>query len=134
MNYQKLIQFGTVFSIICSLSACSSSQQQPFRTASRSLLTETTFNSITLQREGCFEFCSMYKVIISANGKVNYEGNGFVKVKGKVQTLLTLAQVKTLEKAITKVKFFSLQNKYIAKEDGCKEVITDAPATITTIS
>lgn len=133
MNDRQLIKSGAVL-VIWSLVACSAPQQPTITSAAPSLPTYTPYQSITLERTDCYETCPIYKVTISANGKVNYEGKDFVKVKGKAQSSLTTAQVKTLEKAIAKVKFFSLQNEYIAQKDGCKEVITDAPSTITTIS
>jgi hypothetical protein len=133
MNDRQLIRSGAVLAI-WSLVACSATQQQSIPIVSPSLPAYTPYQSVTLERTNCYEGCPSYKLTISASGKVNYEGNAFVKVKGKVQTSLTTAQVKTLEKAIAKVKFFSLQNEYIAEKDGCKSVITDAPATIITIS
>jgi hypothetical protein len=133
MNDRQLIKSGAVLAI-WSLVACSAPQQPPMVSASPSLPTYTPYQSITLERTGCYGECPMYKVTVAANGKVNYEGKDFVKVKGKAQTSLTTAQVKTLEKAIAKVKFFSLQNEYIAEKDGCTTVATDHPATTITIS
>jgi hypothetical protein len=133
MTDRQLIKSSAVLAI-WSLVACSDTQQQSIPIVSPSLPTYTPYQSVTLERTDCYEGCPSYKLTISASGKVNYEGKDFVKVKGKVQTSLTTAQVKTLEKAIAKVKFFSLQNEYIAEKDGCKSVITDAPAAIITIS
>jgi Domain of unknown function (DUF6438) len=133
MNDRQLIKAGVVLAI-WSLVACSAKQQQFIPIAWPSLPTDTPYQSVTLERTNCYEGCPSYKLTISASGKVIYEGKDFVKVKGKVQTSLTTDRVKTLEQAIAKVKFFSLQNEYIGEKDGCKEVITHAPATIITIS
>jgi Domain of unknown function (DUF6438) len=133
MTDRQLMKSGAVLAI-WSLVACSAPQQPPITSAAPSLPTYTPYQSITLERTACYGECPIYKVKISANGKVNYEGKDFVKVKGKAQTSLTTAQVKTLEKAIAKVKFFSLQNEYLTQKDGCKAVATDAPSAITTIS
>jgi Domain of unknown function (DUF6438) len=130
MKDRQLIKSFTILAV-CSLVACRA-PQQPI--TSPSLPTYTPYQSITLERPGCYDNCPTYKVTISAGGKVNYEGKGFVKVKGKAQTSLTSAQVKALEKAIAEVKFFSLQNEYISEKDGCKEVFPDDSAAITTIS
>ncbi len=133
MNDRQLIKSGVVLAI-WSLVACSAPQQPPITSTAPSLPSDTPYQSITLERTACYGTCPMYKVTISANGKVNYEGKDFVKVKGKAQTSLTTAQVKTLEKAIAEVKFFSFQNEYIADKDGCKAYMTDAPSAIITIS
>jgi Domain of unknown function (DUF6438) len=130
MKDRQLIKSFMILAV-CSLVACRA-PQQPI--TSPSLPTYTPYQSITLERPGCYDNCPMYKVTISADGKVNYEGKGFVKVKGKAQTSLTAAQVKALEKAIAEVKFFSLQNEYISEKDGCKAVFPDASAAIITIS
>jgi Domain of unknown function (DUF6438) len=130
MKDRQLIKSFTILAV-CSLVACRA-PQQPI--TSSSLPTYIPYQSITLERPGCYDNCPTYKVTISAGGKVSYEGRAFVKVKGKAQTSLTSAQVKALEKAIVKVKFFSLQNEYIAQKDGCKAVLTDASAAIITIS
>jgi hypothetical protein len=50
------------------------------------------------------------------------------------QASVTKSQVEMLGKAITKVKFFSLQNEYATEKDGCKVVATDHPSVIITIS
>jgi hypothetical protein len=133
MNDRQLIKSGAVLAI-WSLVACSAPQQPPITPTAPSLPTYTPYQSIALERTDCYGGCPIYKVTISGSGKVSYEGKESVKVKGKAQTSLTTAQVKTLEKAIAKVKFFSLQNEYITQKDGCKVVSTDAPSAIITIS
>jgi Domain of unknown function (DUF6438) len=130
---RQLIKSGMVLAI-WSLIVCSASQQPSTTLASSSLPTYTPYQSITLERTVCLIGCPEYKVTISGNGKVNYDGRYAVKVKGKAQTSLTTAQVKALEKAISKVKFFSLQNAYITEKDGCKSVSTDFPSASITIS
>jgi Domain of unknown function (DUF6438) len=133
MNDRQLIKSGAVLAI-WSLVACSAPQQPPIISAAPSLPTYTPYQSITLERTDCYGGCPMYKVTISGSGKVSYEGKESVKVKGKAQTSLTTAQVKTLEKAIAEVKLDSFQNEYIADKDGCKVFMTDAPSAIITVS
>jgi hypothetical protein len=71
-------------------------------------------------------------VTISADGKVVFEGNANVKVKGKAETTISLEKVQLLIKSFEKAKFFSLRNRYSLPEDGCR--IYDGDADSATIS
>ena len=83
---------------------------------------------ITLKRTDCFFTCPDYMVTISADGKVVFEGNANVKVKGKSETTISPEKVQLLIKSFEKAKFFSLRNSYSLPEDGCRIYDGDAPS------
>lgn len=86
----------------------------------------------TIERKACFGTCSVYSAQIYADGTVVYEGEEFVKVKGKKQHKISEDKVKELIKAFEKIKYFLLKDKYEANENGIS--MTDLPTTITSIS
>lgn len=86
---------------------------------------------IALRRTNCFFTCPDYIVPISAAGKVVFEGNANVKVKGRSGTKISPEKVQLLIEAFEKTKFFSRRNRYSLPEDGCR--IHDVDASSATI-
>lgn len=66
----------------------------------------------TLARDACYGFCPVYRVTVYANGVVNYEGENFVKVRGKASGQLDEAALTRLKQAFETAKFGSLKNSY----------------------
>lgn len=88
---------------------------------------------ITLERTGCFGTCPIYKLKISANGSLIYEGQMYIKTKGIVKSTLSQEQLRELISEFEKAKYFSLRDSYEAAPDGCPAFWTDNPAAITSI-
>ena len=93
----------------------------------------THFDQITFERTICFGPCPMYKLSISPDGRVQYEGNDHVKIKGITKTQISSEQVTKLIEATNAVNFFALRDKYQSTEDGCATVATDSPSVIISI-
>ena len=89
--------------------------------------------TITLERSVCYGTCPDYKVTISADGKVTFEGHQFVKTKGTAQGNIDLDSVRLLIGEFDKAKYFSLNDKYETAKDGCPENWTDHPTVVTAI-
>lgn len=83
---------------------------------------------ITLRRTNCFFTCPEYIVTISAEGKVVFEGDANVRVKGRSETTISAEKVQILIESFEKAKFFSLKNRYSLPEDGCRVYDGDAPS------
>jgi hypothetical protein len=75
----------------------------------------------TLEREPCFGFCPVYKLSIHADGKVEYEGTRFVKVKGHQEGMLDAEALQKLHAAFAKADYFSLEDEYTDMQ------VTDLP-------
>ena len=88
---------------------------------------------ITLERSVCFGTCPDYKVTISADGKVTFEGREYVKVKGSATSHISKEDLSTLIAAFDAASYFSLKDKYMTESDGCPEVWTDNPRAVTSI-
>jgi uncharacterized protein DUF6438 len=89
---------------------------------------------ITLERTGCYGMCPIYKVSISADGAVVFEGNRFVKKVGSARSAISDEQIRELLVAFEKINYFELSDQYAKPEDGCKQWLTDHPSAITSIT
>ena len=67
--------------------------------------------SVTLQREPCLGECPYYKVTILANGSVQYEGGGYVKVEGVRKSAISLSAVQQLEQKLRDQNFLHWEEK-----------------------
>ena len=90
---------------------------------------------ITLERSGagCEGLCPNYTLKISADGVVVYEGEQFVRKKGRAESKLTQEQLRQLISEFDKANFFSLRDKYAGAEDGCPAGWLDHPSATTSI-
>ena len=82
---------------------------------------------ITLQRTGCFGTCPIYTVTIYGDGRVVYNGGGYVLVAGMQTSQISEYDVRGLIDEFFRIDYFSLQDEYTAG-------ITDLPWTITSIT
>jgi hypothetical protein len=91
--------------------------------------TENVFSDlvITLERTACFGTCPIYKLTISGDGTVSYEGQDFVQVKGEQTASLSAAQIQDLVSAFEQAQFFTLT-------DYTHEDTTDSPSVITSMT
>jgi len=89
---------------------------------------------ITLERTACFGFCPDYKLTITADGSVVFEGRRFVKQEGAtMKSAITQDQLKRLMVEFDRVKFFSLEDDYMDNPRVCAENETDNPSAFTSI-
>jgi hypothetical protein len=89
---------------------------------------------ITLERTGCYGMCPIYKVSISADGAVVFEGNRFVKKVGTARSAISEEQIRELLAGFEKINYFELNDQYVKPEDGCKQWLTDNPSAVTSIT
>jgi hypothetical protein len=88
---------------------------------------------IILERTVCFGTCPAYRLTISADGKVVFEGKEFVRVKGIAEDKVSQIQLRQLISEIEKADYFSLKDQYSSEKDGCKASWTDYSSAITTV-
>jgi hypothetical protein len=86
---------------------------------------------ITLERTGCYGICPVYKLTITADGAVEFEGRRFVKQEGvTIKSAISLERLKELMAEFDRVKFFSLDDDYSETRFSCR---TDHPSAFTSI-
>jgi hypothetical protein len=89
---------------------------------------------ITLERTECFGTCPSYKLKITADGVVVFEGRRFVKQEGvTIKSAISQEQLKQLIAEFDRVKFFSLEDNYTNDRRVCAEEWTCSPSAITSI-
>jgi hypothetical protein len=89
---------------------------------------------ITLERTACYGTCPVYKITISADGTVVFEGRRFVKKVGSVKSAISQEQLRELLAAFEKIRYLELRDRYEEPEDGCKQWVTDNPSAITSLT
>lgn len=123
--------------IITSLALSSWAYSPPKSRLQTSKPTEQTVPQdtlITLERTGCYGMCPIYKVSISPDGTVVFEGKRFVKKVGTARSVITEEQIRELIGAFEKINYFELSDQYMGPDDGCKQWFTDHPSAITSIT
>jgi acetamidase/formamidase len=88
---------------------------------------------ITLERTVCFGSCPSYKVTITQDGTVTYEGRDFVKTKGTATAQIKPEEFNKLVNEFEKTKYFSLDDRYEPGAPGCPNAATDSPSARTSI-
>jgi hypothetical protein len=84
---------------------------------------------IVLKRGGCVGRCPDYKVTVTGDGTVTYEGHRQVKKKGKVKSSISQEDVKRLISAFEAANYFSLKHEYFSGKDCPRFVIHAAYVT-----
>ena len=86
---------------------------------------------ITLERTVCFGFCPVYKLTITADGVVVFEGRRFVKQEGAtIRSAISKERLKQLMAEFDRVRFFSLETNY---SNDLRRCMTDSPSAFTSI-
>jgi hypothetical protein len=95
---------------------------------------------ITLERGACFGPCPIYKLMISADGTVVFEGKHNVKTTGLAKGRVNQERLRQLISEFEKIDYFSLSDSYgeVAVIDKpskvrCPEFSTDRPSATTSI-
>jgi hypothetical protein len=88
---------------------------------------------ISLERSTCFGSCPDYKLTITADGTVTFEGREFVEVK-RAKKSISQEKLFQLIAEFEKAKYFTLNDRYQSHSDGCVTVWTDSPTAVTSIA
>ena len=123
INFHPLT-FISILMLGLLISGCATSVETPTTSP-----TENEFSDlvITLERTACHGTCPIYKLTISGDGTMIYEGQDFVQVKGEQTASLNPTQIQELVSAFEQAQFFTLMD-YIHKDK------TDSPSVITSIT
>jgi hypothetical protein len=117
---------------VLTVAACSGQPAAPVAATLDPTVTPATEGTlanvtITLERTACYGTCPMYKLTITGNGTVLYEGRDFVDVKGEQTSSISPAQVQDLVDAFEQANFLSLR-------DYTDQKVTDSPSAITSLT
>ena len=90
-------------------------------------------DAITLERTACFGTCPMYKVMITSDGTVSFNGQRFTRTIGTAKGKITPNEFRALVTEFEKIDYFSLPDAYVPGTPVCPQRITDMPSANTSI-
>ena len=124
-----------VMSALLGLGACGSEPADPEPDQPAVAYRLAAFESLTLERTGCYGFCPTYEVTVHADGLVIYQGYEHVGVLGEQRGQIDEAGMEELLALCAELDFFSLAAEYRWTEDeeGNRRTITDQPSRFTTL-
>jgi Domain of unknown function (DUF6438) len=88
---------------------------------------------ITLERTACFGSCPVYRLSVTADGAVAYEGKAHVRHLGPASGRVDADRVNALLSEIERAGYFSFADRYTAAEAACGRYTTDSPSALTSI-
>jgi hypothetical protein len=88
---------------------------------------------ITLERTRCYGTCPAYTLQILEDGTVLYEGEDFVRVKGKAKGRVTKDALRELIREFEKIDYAHLEDEYVEGKN-CPQAWTDHPAATTSLN
>jgi Domain of unknown function (DUF6438) len=88
---------------------------------------------VTLERTACFGRCPVYRIAVSPNGEVSYEGRAHVRHLGQARGQVPADTVHALLSELERAGYFSFATRYAAAEPACGRYATDLPTAITTV-
>src|SRR5215208_3176712 len=123
---------STSVPLVLLLLACAPRQEAPPATEG-ARNTEIANAAITLERTACFAGCPVYRVEVSPEGVITFEGRAHVRELGVATARVSPDRVRGLVSELDKAGYFALAGRYTAGEPVCGRYATDLPTTITSV-
>jgi hypothetical protein len=89
---------------------------------------------ITLERTACFGTCPVYRLAVTPDGTVTYEGRANVRQLGRATGQVSPGAVEALLGELERAGYFSFADRYTAAERACGRYVTDLPSAIISVS
>jgi hypothetical protein len=126
------------FVVLAALAACNSRQASvgsPATGGSTSAASPAVrFTTITFERTPCFGTCPVYKVSVSGDGMVRFDGTRNVDSTGSFTGRISAVQVAALNRAFEDAQYFTFDPKYGLDQPNCREYGADASRIITSFA
>lgn len=90
--------------------------------------------AITLERTPCFGGCPVYRLSVSPEGVVSYEGRAGVRRLGVATKRIQPQRVSALLSELEHGGYFSFAPRYTPAEPACGRYATDSPTAITSVT
>lgn len=89
---------------------------------------------VTLERQPCFGTCPVYRVAVSGDGTVSFEGRRHVTHLGTATASLPAPAVDSLLAELEAGGYFEFADRYEASQPACGLYATDSPVVITSVT
>lgn len=83
---------------------------------------------ITLERTACYGICPVYRLSVTAEGAVSYDGKAHVRHMGPASGQISPERVEALLSEIDQAGYFSFADGYTATDPACGRYSTDSPS------
>jgi len=94
---------------------------------------DSSSDQITLERGPCFGTCPIYKLTITSDGSVTFDGKRFTKTTGIATGNITATDFRALVSEFEKINYFSLPDAFTPQTKNCPNAMTDMPSANTSI-
>jgi hypothetical protein len=88
--------------------------------------------TIQLERVGCLGTCPAYSITIHGDGRVEYNGNGYVKETGARDGRMEPGRLRALLSQFAKAKFWEFSEDY--SRSRCTRLCTDMATAVTVVT
>jgi hypothetical protein len=88
---------------------------------------------LTLERTACFGACPVYRLSVSRDGKISYEGKAHVRHLGPASATIPRERLDSLLSELERAGYFSFSGRYLPGDPACGRYSTDSPSAITSI-
>ena len=88
---------------------------------------------ITLERTACFGTCPVYRLSVTDDGTVSFEGRAHVPQLGRASAQVSPKEVDALLSELERAGYFSFASRYTPAEPACGRYSTDSPTAITSV-
>jgi hypothetical protein len=89
---------------------------------------------LTLERTPCFGSCPVYRVTVSADGTVRFDGKSFVSHPGSSLAHIPQARVDSLIAELDTGGYFNFAERYVPGSPACGNAATDLPTVTTSVT
>jgi Domain of unknown function (DUF6438) len=96
-------------------------------------VTRGSDSAVTLERTPCFGGCPVYRISVSPEGLVSYEGRANVRRLGAASKQIRPERVSALLAELDRAGYFSFAPRYTPAEPACGRYATDSPTAITSL-
>lgn len=93
---------------------------------------KTSAGEITLERTACFGTCPIYKLTITSDGNVTFNGIRFTKTIGTAKGKISASDFRQLVREFEQIDYFSLPD-FLPGTAVCPRRVTDMPSANTSI-
>jgi hypothetical protein len=90
-------------------------------------------SAVSIERQGCFSPCPVYRLTVHADGTVVYEGLMHVNETGQRVGRATPDDVERLFDAVRGIDFFALDERYSFGAPGCPQAVTCDTTVVTSV-
>ena len=90
--------------------------------------------AVALERKPCFGGCPVYRISVSPEGVVSYEGEAGVRHLGAATKRIKPEQVLALVSELERAGYFSFAPRYTPGEPACGRYATDSPTAVMSVS